>query len=772
MEHNKDSSSYYQQHRKHQSSDKNRMLLPFNTTETTKVTSSPTEHHNHNNNHSYEQQQRQSEQQLPQMHQDDYKNNGNVSETYADQKFASLMMMPSQPQQQSQAHPQTLSPYPQQQHPEIDEIYQYHIQKHREKQAREAQEHLLQKRKQQQHQQSGYLSSHTETKSRRTQSEYNGTQCSAPSAQTTATSASSGYNSPELLNLNVQNHQTKSYQTNGSNYPYDYFQEQMSSSGGVNGNADQGHQEFIPPNHYMNQFSQTQYPGQKNSMNSMPEQQESHSQQSQHSLPLNSHHNSMNSPTMSKGSPHTSKSRNIHNDDIYGSPKTSKRPGPYKYRDYSNVPDITDTGGGYVRKKTGGVTKPFPEKLMEMLHRETLEYCRKSSASGINYFQPDYDNNSSNSDSDGQIVSWLPHGRAFIVKKPKEFTSKIMPKYFNQTKLTSFQRQLNLYGFRRITHGTDSGAYFHELFLRGRPQLCMRMKRQKIKGTGHKQPTDVESEPNFYAMPYQPEVTPIRLSPTLPPLTSDPSITNTPRMNINNGGNGRSITSNGMRVPSSQLQLHQHQQQPVPGSSPYNAMSPGLQAANLLTGLATGGLFPPSVPLQRSGASTYHQQQHQQQHSLHPRSNHYPLDHRSYNADNNTNANTLTDTRQYLNTQYSPRESQHHQEQHHHHHQQQQQQQHLTLNIPQPTRVDPSMAIKLPDLDVCSPSSLSSSLNNSNNLNVQTNIIGRNNRMNPDYDIGVTRSRLYQKKQAEMHQQEEEGNRGNGQVKNASVGVL
>lgn len=484
MEHSKDSSSYYQQHRKHQSSDKNRMLLPFNTTETTKVTSSPTEHHNHNN-HLYGQQQRQSEQQLPQMHQDDYKNNGNLSENYADEKFASLMMMPSQLQQQSQAHPRTLSPYPQQQHPEIDEIYQYHIQKHREKQLHEAQ------RKQQQHQQSGYLSSHTETKSRRTQSEDNGTQCSVASA---ATSASSGYNSPELLNLNVQNHQTKSYQTNGSNYPYDYFQEQMSSSGGVNGNADPNHhQEFIPPNHYMNQFPQTQYPGQKNSMNSMSEQ-ESHSQQSQH-------HNNVDSPTMSKGSPHTSKSRNIHNDDIHGSPKTSKRPEPYKYRDYSNVPDITDTAGGYVRKKTGGVTKPFPEKLMEMLHRETLEYCRKSSASGMSYFQPDYDNNknSNSSDSDGQIVSWLPHGRAFIVKKPKEFTSKIMPKYFNQTKLTSFQRQLNLYGFRRITHGTDSGAYFHELFLRGRPQLCMRMKRQKIKGTGHKQPADVESEPNFYA---------------------------------------------------------------------------------------------------------------------------------------------------------------------------------------------------------------------------------------------------------------------------------
>ena len=53
----------------------------------------------------------------------------------------------------------------------------------------------------------------------------------------------------------------------------------------------------------------------------------------------------------------------------------------------------------------------------------------------------------------------------------------------------------------RITQGADGGAYYHELFLRGRPNLCARMARQKVKGTGHKQPTDIASEPNFYAMP-------------------------------------------------------------------------------------------------------------------------------------------------------------------------------------------------------------------------------------------------------------------------------
>lgn len=162
-------------------------------------------------------------------------------------------------------------------------------------------------------------------------------------------------------------------------------------------------------------------------------------------------------------------------------PSGRLRPPPQKhvYHDYASVPDPTSNtepaSNSPPRKKTGGVSQPFPEKLMALLDQETSDH-------------PD-------------VISWLPHGRAFLVRKPKVFTSEIMPNYFRQSKLTSFQRQLNLYGFRRITQGSDGGAYYHELFLRGRPSLCSQMTRQKVKGTGHKQPTDVSSEPNFYAMP-------------------------------------------------------------------------------------------------------------------------------------------------------------------------------------------------------------------------------------------------------------------------------
>jgi len=102
------------------------------------------------------------------------------------------------------------------------------------------------------------------------------------------------------------------------------------------------------------------------------------------------------------------------------------------------------------------------------------------------------------------IISWQVHGRSFQVRCSKEFESVVMRKFFNQTKISSFRRQLNLYDFKRLTHGPDSGSYYHEMFLRGKPLQASRMSRTKVKGTKFRATSSPDKEPNFYALPFLP----------------------------------------------------------------------------------------------------------------------------------------------------------------------------------------------------------------------------------------------------------------------------
>jgi hypothetical protein len=108
------------------------------------------------------------------------------------------------------------------------------------------------------------------------------------------------------------------------------------------------------------------------------------------------------------------------------------------YTDRSTMPDPPpDT-----RRNRGGVTEPFPDRLHRMLEASERE--------GL-----------------ADVVSFFIHGRAFAIHKPKRFAEEVMPRFFRQTKLTSFQRQLNLYGFKRISQGPDNSGYVSYLYFYG-----------------------------------------------------------------------------------------------------------------------------------------------------------------------------------------------------------------------------------------------------------------------------------------------------------------
>lgn len=77
-------------------------------------------------------------------------------------------------------------------------------------------------------------------------------------------------------------------------------------------------------------------------------------------------------------------------------------------------------------------------------------------------------------------IQWLPCGRLFFIEDREDFSTKIIPKYFptgrgggaSATKFSSFTRRLKRWGFVRISHGNDVGAYCHENFIRGELELA------------------------------------------------------------------------------------------------------------------------------------------------------------------------------------------------------------------------------------------------------------------------------------------------------------
>jgi hypothetical protein len=97
------------------------------------------------------------------------------------------------------------------------------------------------------------------------------------------------------------------------------------------------------------------------------------------------------------------------------------------------------------------------------------------------------------------IVAWAPHGRSWTILKPRAFEVRILPKYFEHSKFSSFVRQANGWGFRRLSssEGNERNTYYHEYFLRGMPWLVKKMRRPKV---NEKKSIPPEQEPGFAAI--------------------------------------------------------------------------------------------------------------------------------------------------------------------------------------------------------------------------------------------------------------------------------
>ena len=79
-------------------------------------------------------------------------------------------------------------------------------------------------------------------------------------------------------------------------------------------------------------------------------------------------------------------------------------------------------------------------------------------------------------------ISFLPDGKSFVVRQPSKFEKEVMPKYFKTNRMSSFYRQLNLYGF--MAYGKDAGAFYHPSFQRGEAHLLKNINRKKQRTPG------------------------------------------------------------------------------------------------------------------------------------------------------------------------------------------------------------------------------------------------------------------------------------------------
>ncbi|KAE8711172.1 Heat stress transcription factor B-3 [Hibiscus syriacus] len=75
------------------------------------------------------------------------------------------------------------------------------------------------------------------------------------------------------------------------------------------------------------------------------------------------------------------------------------------------------------------------------------------------------------------VISWNSDGSGFIVWQPPEFARDLIPTLFKHSNFSSFVRQLNTYGFRKVA--TNRWEFCNEMFRKGESELLCKIRRRK-----------------------------------------------------------------------------------------------------------------------------------------------------------------------------------------------------------------------------------------------------------------------------------------------------
>jgi len=86
-----------------------------------------------------------------------------------------------------------------------------------------------------------------------------------------------------------------------------------------------------------------------------------------------------------------------------------------------------------------------------------------------------------------ELIAWNQDGRTIKIFDQNEFSKQILPRYYKHNNISSFVRQINMYGFRKIVDNVNGGLkqdnvqqweFFHRYFQQGKPDQLHLIKRK------------------------------------------------------------------------------------------------------------------------------------------------------------------------------------------------------------------------------------------------------------------------------------------------------